>query len=93
MDNQAPTLSVGKAALSADPVPNSVVLQKLIEQEVKIEKIYASVERTRKYFLATLILSILMIILPLIGLAFTLPSLLRSFQLPSATFLPNGLGL
>lgn len=44
--------------------------------EEKIDAIYKSVEKTRKYFLVTLIVSIAVIVLPMIGLVFIAPSLM-----------------
>ena len=41
--------------------------------EKKIDAIYRSAEKTRKYFLWTLITSVAVIVLPLIGLAFLIP--------------------
>lgn len=49
------------------------ILEKLAEQEKKIDAIYVSVERTRKYFLWTLIITIAIFVLPLIGIAAILP--------------------
>ncbi|MFA5986359.1 MAG: hypothetical protein WC819_03365 [Parcubacteria group bacterium] len=49
------------------------ILQKLEEQEKKINAIYKSVESARKIFLATLIITIVTFVLPLIGLIFILP--------------------
>ncbi|MBU2579295.1 hypothetical protein KKA09_04255 [Patescibacteria group bacterium] len=53
------------------------ILKKLEEQEAKINAIYQSVEKTRKYFLATLIISVAFIIFPLIALIFVIPSFLK----------------
>ena len=53
------------------------ILQKLVEQDKKIEAIYQSVEKTRKYFLLTLIISVVVIILPLIGILFMMPNFLK----------------
>jgi TRAP-type mannitol/chloroaromatic compound transport system permease small subunit len=50
------------------------ILKKLQEQEVKIDLMYKSVEKMRKYFMWTFILSLVFFILPLIGLMFVLPS-------------------
>lgn len=47
--------------------------------EEKLDKIYISVEKTRKYFLWTLIVSVALIILPAIGLAFVIPSFLSGY--------------
>ncbi len=59
-----------------------------MEEEIKrrldvqgelLEKIYISTEKTRKYFLWTLIVSLIVFILPLIGLVFVLPSFLSMY--------------
>jgi hypothetical protein len=47
--------------------------QKILELEQKIEAIYVSVEKTRKMFLWTLVLTLVMFFLPLIGLVFAIP--------------------
>ena len=49
------------------------ILQKLEEQEKKINAIYKSVESARKIFLATLIITIVTFVLPLVGLIFVIP--------------------
>ncbi len=53
--------------------------KKLAELEEKINKIYISVEKTRKYIMWTVIISILIVVLPAILLAFVLPSFISSF--------------
>ncbi len=58
------------------------ILKKLEEQEQKIDAIFKSVERTRKYFLWTLIMSIVVLVLPLVGVLFLLPTLLNTISLP-----------
>ncbi len=55
------------------------ILKKLAEQEEKIEKIYISVEKTRKYFLWTMIITIVVIVVPIIGLFFAIPSFLNNY--------------
>ena len=52
--------------------------EKLDFQEKKLEEIYKSVERMRKYFLWTLIVTVVTIVLPLIALAFVIPWFLGS---------------
>lgn len=47
--------------------------EKINELEKKIDAIYVSVEKTRKYFLWTLILTLVLFFLPLIGLVFAIP--------------------
>lgn len=54
------------------------ILKKLVELEQKIDAIYKSAEKTRKYFMWTLILSVVFLVLPLIGLIFVIPQLLNS---------------
>ena len=54
------------------------ILKKLNEQENKLQMIYVSVEKTRKYFLWTLITTLIMFFLPLLGLAVAIPWLLSS---------------
>lgn len=49
------------------------ILNKLEEQDKKIDAIYVSVEKTRKYFLWTLIITIVVIVLPLIAIMVLLP--------------------
>lgn len=45
----------------------------LLEQKIMLEKIYSSSEKTRKYFLWTLIISVAMVVLPLVGIAIVAP--------------------
>jgi len=59
---------------------DEIILQKLAEQEKKIEAIYVSVEKTRKYFLWTLIVSVGVVVLPLIGLMFAIPFFLSTLS-------------
>ena len=47
--------------------------QKLAEQDQKLDKIYASIEKMRKYFLWTMIITIVTIVLPIIALIFVIP--------------------
>ncbi|MDR3559165.1 MAG: hypothetical protein P4L62_03310 [Candidatus Pacebacteria bacterium] len=49
------------------------IRQKLETQEKKLNDIYKSIEKMRKYFLWTLIVTVGTILLPLIALAFVLP--------------------
>ena len=53
--------------------------QKITELETKIDKIYDSVEKTRKYFKWTMIITLALFILPLIGLVFAIPSFLSNY--------------
>ena len=62
------------------------ILKKFEEQDKKLDAIFKSVERTRKYFLWTFILSVAVMVLPLIGLAFVIPKFFATLNL-------GGLGL
>lgn len=53
------------------------LLEKLAAQDQKIDRIYESVEKTRKYFLWTMIGTLVTFVLPLIGLLFALPSFIN----------------
>ncbi len=48
--------------------------------QVKIDAIYISVEKTRRYFLIVTILTVVVTVLPLIGLVFAIPKFLSSYQ-------------
>ncbi len=55
-------------------------MQKLQAQDEKLEHIYQSVEKTRKYFLWTMIATVVTFVLPLIGLIFAVPFLLSTLS-------------
>jgi hypothetical protein len=59
--------------------------QRLAALEAKIDAIYASVEKTRTYFQWTLIISVVLFVLPLIGLLFAVPAFLSSYVDPLQT--------
>jgi len=52
---------------------------RLDAQEKKLDAIFISVEKARRYFLALLIFSIVAFVLPLIGAFFVIPSALESY--------------
>lgn len=54
--------------------------QRLTAQDEKLEAIYVSVEKTRKYFQWTLIATIIMFVLPLIGIAAIIPWFLNTMM-------------
>lgn len=56
------------------------IQQKFKGQDEKLDRIYESVEKTRKYFLWTMIATLVAFILPLIGLAFAIPFFLNSLS-------------
>lgn len=53
--------------------------KKLLELEQKIDLIYISVEKTRKYFFWAMIITIVVLVLPIIGLVFAIPSFLNTY--------------
>ena len=59
---------------------DEILLQKFEAQEKKIDAIFVSVEKTRKYFLWTLILSLAFFLLPIIGLLFAVPFFLSTLS-------------
>lgn len=52
---------------------------KLDEQTKKIDAIYVSVEKTRKYFLIVMWVSVIAVVLPMLGLLFAIPAFLNSY--------------
>jgi hypothetical protein len=59
-------------------------INKFKELEEKLDKIYLSVEKTRKYFLFTMVTTIVIILLPVFGFLFIIPKIIRLY---SDTFL------
>lgn len=55
------------------------ILKKLQVQEEKIDKIFRSVEKTRKYFLWTLIITLVTFALPLIVFFIFIPQILSVY--------------
>ena len=56
------------------------LLARLDAHDKKLDAIYVSTEKTRKYFLWTLIMSLIMFVLPIIGLAVAIPFLLSTLS-------------
>lgn len=54
------------------------VMKKLAELETRIDAIYKSAEKTRKYFLWMIIASVILFLLPLVGLIFIIPQFLSA---------------
>lgn len=52
---------------------------KLEALEAKVDAIYISAEKTRKYFLIITWITILAIVLPAVGLVFAIPSFLNTY--------------
>ena len=56
--------------------------KKLAELEAKLDATFRSSEKMRKYFLWSLILGIVVIVIPLLILPFVLPAFFNSLTLP-----------
>jgi len=54
------------------------ILNKLSELELKIDSLHRTVAQMRRYFLWTLIISLALIVLPVLGLIFVLPQYLST---------------
>jgi hypothetical protein len=54
------------------------ILEKFQEQDKKLDDIYRSIEKMRKYFLWTLIVTIATIVLPLVALIAIIPWFLKT---------------
>lgn len=57
----------------------------------RVEEVYGSVERIRKYFLIMVIASVVALVLPLVGLLFAIPSFLSTYSEMSESGLLEGL--
>ncbi len=55
------------------------IQKKLEEQDAKLDAIFASVEKTRKYFLIITWVTIIMIVIPAIGLIFAIPTFIDTY--------------
>lgn len=54
--------------------------ERLARLEAKVDAIFVSAEKTRRYFKATLIVTVLVIVLPAVGLVFAIPMLLSAIS-------------
>ena len=57
------------------------VVARLERVESKTDAIFRSAEKTRKYFLATLIVTVATVVLPLIGMIFLVPYYMSTIDL------------
>ena len=53
--------------------------KKLDEQGIKIDAIYKSVEKTRKYFFTMLWVTVITVLLPIVGLVFAIPFFVSNY--------------
>lgn len=59
------------------------ILEKFAKQDKKLDAIFDSAEKTRKYFMWTLILNLVFFVLPLIGLIIIIPWFLKTMNYSS----------
>lgn len=59
---------------------DAVLLQRLDALEKKLDATYRSAEKTRSYFMWTLIVTAVAFVLPFIGLLFAIPSFLATYS-------------
>lgn len=62
------------------------ILKKIEEQNSKIEAIFASVEKTRKYFLVIVWVTVIAVVVPMIGLAVAIPKFINTYTSALGTF-------
>ncbi len=48
--------------------------------EAKVDAIYASTEKTRRYFQIVMWVTIVMVVLPVIGLVFAIPAFINTYM-------------
>ncbi len=58
---------------------DEIIKQQLAAQDEKLEAIYSSVEKTRKYLLVIMWSSVAMIILPLVAALLVVPKIISSY--------------
>ena len=60
--------------------------QKIDIQTQKIDELYVSVEKVRKYFVTSMWVGVALFVLPLIGILFATPSFLSSYTDAAANY-------
>ncbi len=59
---------------------NDNLEKELKDQRLIIESIYNSVEKTRKYFMWSLIITVVFLVLPIVAMIFVIPFALSSYS-------------
>ncbi len=62
-----------------DKTMDKDIQNQLDDQNAKLDAIYVSVEKTRKYFLVVMWVSLAVILLPAIGLLFVIPAFIDTY--------------
>jgi type II secretory pathway component PulF len=70
-----------------DQTQNQELIKKIEEMDEKIDKMFKTVEKLRKYFFWTGVITIVLFVVPLIGLIFVIPQFLSTYT--SSMTLPN----
>ncbi len=70
---------------------DNIVFERLEKLEAKIDAIYTSVEKTRKYFFWTMVITVVALVLPAIGIALIIPSFISSYASSTAGLSELGL--
>ena len=55
--------------------------EKLTDLEQKLNAVYRSAEKTRKYILTFVVISVIALVLPLIGMVFAIPAFLNTYSM------------
>ena len=55
------------------------IQSQLTELETKIDAVYVSTEKTRRYFQIVMWVTIVMVVLPFVGFLFAIPAFIRSY--------------
>ncbi len=58
---------------------NTEIQNLLVQQQKRLDELFVSVERMRKYFLITMWVSILLFVLPLLGLLIAIPMFVNTY--------------
>lgn len=61
-------------------MPDDALARKIAEMEGKIDAIYATTEKIRKYFLWTLVITLALVVLPALGLMLAVPSFISTYN-------------
>jgi type IV secretory pathway component VirB8 len=61
-----------------EQIDPGVLLAEMRRTQELLTRVYASVEKTRRYFLYTLIITVLAVVVPIIGLVFAVPFYLQN---------------
>ena len=72
--------NITTSTTTSNQIPGITPEQRMFDLEMKINKIYESVEKTRKYFLWTMIITVILFVVPLIGLVFAIPSFIGQYS-------------